>query len=462
MIYLSPNNSLQIMTLNNDPFTSFECNAQIVETNGKKIAKMELPTEFQGHTFAVDFQRHDKCQILRSPFRIEYVLCNGFEIYLNDLGAVDPASGFSNLRVTPKLSTVELKLHYICDGESSKKISQMSLKTKDGLVQRLVIIVPEDDISIAIKRSNLFVSGILDSICFRKQIPLDICSIEIFQQDTGELLRRYVTLPYFSDVYLDEADMLIASKTPKVIIPCLRLFREAINSTSPHYRLLCLYRAKEGLEIIQAANAKKLEESGIVFKRQDRRIPNIKLTKEYFPKLIGKRFNAFFDYVYAKCRIPIAHLKWDDLENMLLDPTDVRTDHRIDYTNALLILIVKQMIQDEWEFIKNIIYISRGFCVRANSIAGSSTSWPGPPMATACARCGLWAGLCSSSCWAAPSSSSPRTSADQRFRSPPEIDCAPFAAKTARRKQARSPSWRPSYSAPPTSPLVPAPSFPLC
>ena len=82
-------------------------------------------------------------------------------------------------------------------------------------------------------------------------------------------------------------------------------------------------------------------------------MPANELTQFYFPQFIGKRVGAFLDYVRSEYRLAIAHRNLDDYFKLVLDPTDVRIDHRIDFTNAALLPIVAAMIRDEADVINN-------------------------------------------------------------------------------------------------------------
>ncbi len=69
--------------------------------------------------------------------------------------------------------------------------------------------------------------------------------------------------------------------------------------------------------------------------------------KQYFPTFIGKKVGAFLDHVRDKYRLNIAHANMDEYFKLALDPANVRTDHRIDYTDAALMPIMSEMIRDE-------------------------------------------------------------------------------------------------------------------
>lgn len=328
--------------------------SRVEEVGGKKMLRFTIPAAFQGHTFAIDLQKSGKEQKRVGPFRIEFVLCNEFQVYSNDLGGIDPELGFSNLTVGPPMN--KLNCISVVYGRSDKPqetyTAEIRLNVEGGFVRRFIMTLPEPDLDTAIKHGSQIISSILDSICFRKQVPLQIHHIEIFQAETGDPLRRYMTFPYTIPVDVDERDIASAPRIPPGLGPCLRLFREGISSTRPHYRLLCLYRVWEGIKKLTRVNKKTLLARGITPRRPNQKVPDNELTREYFPNLVGKKIGAFLDHVRSNFRIPVAHLKLDDYERMLLDPASVRVDHRIDYTNAVLIHVVRRVIEDEWKLME--------------------------------------------------------------------------------------------------------------
>lgn len=177
--------------------------------------------------------------------------------------------------------------------------------------------------------------------------------IELFTAKSNRLRRRYMTMPFVSEVDLEEPDLTLAASIPKGLVPALRLFREAISSSKPHYRLLCFYRAWEGALIrLKEKNNEAMKSRGIRPKRPKRQIPNNDLTQKYFPDLIGKTLTVFLDHVREHYRIPVAHLTFDEFDRMVLDPAYTKSDHQIDFTNAALQAVIRQMIQDEWDLMK--------------------------------------------------------------------------------------------------------------
>jgi RIO-like serine/threonine protein kinase len=63
---------------------------------------------------------------------------------------------------------------------------------------------------------------------------------------------------------------------------------------------------------------------------------------------------AFLEHVEKEYRLGIAHGNLDEYFNVVLDPADVRIDHRIDFTNAVLAPVIAEMIRDEASTIKGV------------------------------------------------------------------------------------------------------------
>jgi hypothetical protein len=51
--------------------------------------------------------------------------------------------------------------------------------------------------------------------------------------------------------------------------------------------------------------------------------------------------------VRSAYRLAVAHGNLDEYFKLVLDPANVSIDHRIDFTNAVLMSVVAEMIQDE-------------------------------------------------------------------------------------------------------------------
>ena len=331
----------------------------VEEINGGRTVKFLPIPGLQGHKFVMEMElinpKDSKSEVFTGPFRIEYVLGTEFLIFLSDLSKIDPNAGFSLLRIQEPAPELSLKIWHSSglDSKTKNEIDvKMTFKVHRGYIQRVITEISELDLDVALRISGDYVSNVLDSICFRKRVPLQIHCIEVYE-NSGRLSRRYITVPYLTvDLDVEEFKEMLGNmrNTPKSLMPYLRLFREAINSSNPHYRLLNLYKITEHLTKLRDENIMWLTKKGIDYKREDRRIPDNDLTQKHFNKFIGKKYGAFLDNVKKNYRVRVAHLSLNEYCRMPLDTGDVGVDHELDITNTLLILITRQIIEDESNF----------------------------------------------------------------------------------------------------------------
>jgi hypothetical protein len=235
-----------------------------METHFKKIDNKtleisDIPLEFQGTTFTMDFDNFDT---YRGPFVVKCFLASEFIMYFNDSAHhINPWDGFSHLlfheQSDPDLNDISFVYRYP-DNNAPEHLASIKLQSTEGLLRCIIMTVPEENIDAALDIAHKTFIGILDAICFRKRIPIQIQRLEVLT-NTGGALRSIVTLPY-SAVELTSEDIIAINNVPMVLHPCLALYREAINSCNPYYRLLCLYRISERLREIQAENMKKLNQ----------------------------------------------------------------------------------------------------------------------------------------------------------------------------------------------------------
>jgi len=133
----------------------------------------------------------------------------------------------------------------------------------------------------------------------------------------------------------------------------LRLFREAVNSTNPYYRLLCFFRIGEGLrKTIRFTNNQKAKELESARKRPKQKIPENEFTKRAFSNWIGKPMESYLDHVEHNFRKYIAHLIIDESLNWVPDPGTANHAYETDKVNCMLISIIRQLIVDEWTFMR--------------------------------------------------------------------------------------------------------------
>lgn len=317
------------------------------------LARFEYPPAFHGHKFVMEphFSGEDEPRTFMRPFRIEYVLSTEFMIYSENLNKIDITAGYSVLKCENEI-LMNLVYARVSKNTNSEVHEQAKaiLNGQNGFIQRLIIVSPERDLKKGLNYARMLASSIFDSICFKKRIPLQVRSIEIYHSESGRLLQIRTTVPYFP-VNLEEEDILIVATIPRSIRPYLRIFREAINSANTHYRFLCLFKiAEHMMNTIQKENNITLKSRGCTPERVKRRIPDNELTRMHFPDFINKKYGNFIEYVKKKYRNNVAHLNLNEYNDIFLDPGDAGLDHTLDAANSLLTMIVHDMIQDECDF----------------------------------------------------------------------------------------------------------------
>jgi len=323
----------------------------------RTIKISDLPLEFQGSIMTLDF---DDVGTYNGPFVVKCFLASEFLIYFNDFEHhVNPWDGFSHLlfheQSDSRLNEISFEYRYP-DDKADLHRATIELKSIEGLLRSIVMTIPEDNVDYALDIAHKTFIGILDSICLRKRIPIQIQRIEVLT-NTGRMQRSYMPMPY-APVELDVGDIITVNLIPQVLRPCLTLYREAINSCNPYYRLLCLYRISERLREIQTENVKKLKRDPS-FKRPSIVIPDNDFTKTFFKKYIGKSLNNFLDnYVKNEYRNNISHFalgkgSFDANRNMKLPPADNMINSSVAATNAVLIDTINVAIKEEINIMKN-------------------------------------------------------------------------------------------------------------
>jgi len=327
-----------------------------IETHFKKIDNKtleisDIPLELQGSILTMDFDNFDT---YKGPFVVKCFLASEFLIYFNDTGHhVNPWDGFSHLlfheQSDPGLNDISFVYRYP-DNNAEEHRATIKLQSTEGLLRCITMTVPEENIDAALDIAHKTFIGILDAICLRKRIPIQIQRFEVLT-DTGGALRSITMLPY-SAVDITSDDIIAINNVPQVLQPCLTLYREAINSCNPYHRLLCLYRISERLKEIQTKNMKKLKKDAS-FKRSSIEIPDNEITNTFFKKYIGKSLNNFLDKsVRMEYRNNTAHFSigkgsFDAHGNMKLPPADNMINSSIAATNAVLIDAINVAIKEE-------------------------------------------------------------------------------------------------------------------
>jgi hypothetical protein len=328
---------------------SHQVTVKVEEVAGRKIARFVGEPFMEGHTFGVDMHDPTSDSMPTGPFRIEYVLGTEFVIHENELPSLRCEDGYSYLVMTPELASLTLHLEYReINSPSVPKEVTLTLQGSDAIVQKLIIETPEVDLENAIRHAGQIVADFLDTVSFMKRVPISIRHIGVHAVGK-KYSRLYTTFPY-EPRELTPDDLTKVTTVPLRLKAALRLFREGLNASSPHYRLLCLYRVREVIEKVRRENNQDVLAHGMRPYRPKRSLPDNELTRHYFPTYVGKKLGDFLDYVREAYRLAVAHGNLDEYFKLVLDPAIVSVDHRIDSTNAVLMPVITEMIQDEINF----------------------------------------------------------------------------------------------------------------
>jgi hypothetical protein len=330
---------------------TFTTESKIQEKNGLKYGPLEFPSQFQGRSMILNAVGQGRSINPTPPFRVVYVLLNPFSVF-DDTASVE-RSGATHTGLTVADSSADKWMDYLYTSEetTSSKTARVSWQSSEGQVEHLIIELDEPE-TVVLRYADMIIAGVLDYICFAKEIPLSIHHIEVYESKTKDLVQLYVVLPYLQKIQLDAPLLHGVGKVPKLFIPLLRLFREAVNSTNPYYRLLCLYRVCEGLKSVRSQNNQRINNLESPKKRPKQRIPENEFTEKFFPTWIGRSMHDYLDHVEHNFRKYIAHLIID--ENLKFAPDPGWTEHAFntDTVNGMLISIIRQLIYDEWTFMR--------------------------------------------------------------------------------------------------------------
>lgn len=322
--------------------------------NGKLFHEIDnLPKGLWGSTYFLDYSEDNNRE---GPFSILFILCTEFIMYFDDLVErnIDPSEGFTNIIFPKDFVNKVISVPYQFEDATAEETKALIRPiVGDNLLRSMEVTIFEQDFDRAIRAASYCVYSVLDSLSFRLKVPLNVRDIIISSFKTGKLIGRFITVPYFPTIIKRKEDFYVTKDIPKELRPYLRLYREALNSTSPHYRFLCLYRIIESMRELQSVNAKKIRSQGKSIRRAHLIMPSNPITLKYFPTYVGKKIGSFLGYVETSYRNHIAHLNIERPGNMTLDPVFVKTDHNVEFTNAVLLEVVKEMIEDEWEFMRD-------------------------------------------------------------------------------------------------------------
>jgi hypothetical protein len=291
--------------------------------------------------------------VSKGRFKVQYYLYNPFAVFDDAARILEKSWDATRIKVNKDLAAKTLKFSYSADNSfPTKNFEIMFGISNRQFLETLTLAFDEEDLDAVLQVADQIAGNLLDFLSLCYEVPIDIRAVETVSDETGHPVDRLVIMPYRRTADLLENDVRKAFSTPNVLVPLLRLLREARNSPNPYYQLLCLFRIYEGLKKkIRADNYKKIGNRP-QYSKPKRRIPENEFTREYFPKWIGRPYDEFFDWVEHNFRDSVAHLVRKNPKAQAPDPASIRHAVMTDQINCMQISMLRILILDEWEFMK--------------------------------------------------------------------------------------------------------------
>lgn len=325
----------------------------VKEHEDKKFMELKGPREFEGRRFRLEFVLVGTEPVNKGRFQVKYYLYNPFVVFDDETRILSKSWEATRIKVARELAEKPLKFLYSIDNDPPNKVLEISFGISNAdLLERLILVLDEGDLDTVLQVSDQIAGNFLDFISLSLELPIDVRGVETSSIDTGKIVDKMTIIPYLRTGELLEEDVQKAFAMPKVLIPLLRLLREARNSPNPYYQLLCLFRIYEGLKKkIRADNYKKVG-SMPQYAKPKRRIPENEFIREYFPNWIGRPFDQFFEWVEHNYRDSIAHLVRKNPTDAVPDPASIGHAILTDRVNCMQISMLRILILDEWEFMQ--------------------------------------------------------------------------------------------------------------
>ncbi|MFZ0959283.1 MAG: methylamine utilization protein MauJ [Terriglobia bacterium] len=195
------------------------------------------------------------------------------------------------------------------------------------------------------------------------EIPLAIWRIETTETRTGGVHAR------FSEPFIEMPWAINPQSSPE---PEFRfyaaIYREALNSSSPIYRFLCLFKIMEAIRSRRNRLANEARTKGHAFTRPVEKLPDMRsdfgswlsaafpfsrmwddlaLDSVCLPEVVGKKFNRVIDDYLTPLRNDIAHIIIESGE-ITLSTDDLLHAQKISHWLPVTRCIVRHMLRNEF------------------------------------------------------------------------------------------------------------------
>lgn len=245
-------------------------------------------------------------------FRVSALLLKTLDSSILLKGNFSAADGASYLIVPANLDSVQVEINGI------------TLEFEWNV--RREISVARGDVSAATAREALVrflgtLHPILDNLSYKAAIPAQVATTIVYDLTHEVQYMSFVAPAHPVKIEIGRQRILVEMQ------PVYAAYREAMNSSSPYYRLLCLYKIMEGLlGPLRTSVKRKSAELGIEFKVPKDRVPDHDNIAIGLRPYIGKPIKEFYDKFLTKSyRDALAHFSLKERKPLVLsDPEDIQ------------------------------------------------------------------------------------------------------------------------------------------
>ena len=199
-------------------------------------------------------------------------------------------------------------------------------------------------------------------------VHLDI-PLHVYQMESGELRTGNTQMTLLPPSW--EAPFAVAptAELRKEFRGYASLYREALNSNSPVYRYLCLFKIIEGIQSRRARLGTEARKSGVKFRRPPEVVPEraeefkawlngifpirrewdaMSLDSIFHREALGKRFNYVIEKALRPLRVDIAHALASTSGELTLSADELLHRERVNKWLPITKCIVRRMLKNEF------------------------------------------------------------------------------------------------------------------
>lgn len=331
-------------------------------------AQVELPETNSRESFTIVPSFHaesPKAKIPRSHtgssgiYAVTFVLAiPGKEIYRSDLDMERIMNSGDSLLLVRKGICLEITISDPMQRHAEFRV----WPNDDGSLAKAQIRLNANNISDAETRAYDLIMAFLSYLSYHHDVALDITAYEILEERTD--VRKYSVGVQGKRKAFDSNTLNALQVVKPEYVTAFAAYREALNSTSPFYQLLCFYKVIEGVKKIRDKRREEVLKRGKEYRDPSERIPS-KLTdipvsdaagRNLFRPYLGKKFTRVIDTELRPLfRHAIAHLDPRG-HSLVID----RFHHITECEAAMPVIkfIARQMLRNEIKADPDMIQVS--------------------------------------------------------------------------------------------------------